>query len=245
MSELFANSGQPSSAALSAPSLMGLFVPGIDNPNMVDGLGLYTPWGGGGTYRKYSDYGLSDDSTPQGTQLRDLGNSLFSAGGNPAYNFEGIAGPTGPPGPQGPPGRVTVQQILFPVGSAQYGSVLNQLQNWNAAEDTLPYGGTSHVEWNETWTKLSVATIKTWNEIATDEDGSFILIASDSGIYVSTNSGSTWALKTPFSEHFLDVGVSDASGNAVALGENDSDYGKIWKSADYGANWTGIVISTA
>jgi len=242
MGVVFADTGQSSDVGLGSPTLQGIYLPGIDNPDLADGLGIYTPWGGGSTARKYGDYGPSEGDT----QLRDLNNGLFSsAGQGVSYNIEGLTGPQGPPGPAGPPGQVTIQQLLYPVGSADLSSLLLQLQAQSGVTDTLTYGAATHIEWNETWVPMPVAATKTWNDFALNHDGSFMLIASDLGLYVSTNTGSSWAAKTVSpAEGFLMGNVSDASGNAVSLGETSRVDGKFWASSNYGSTWAQVVLST-
>ena len=51
MAEIFAHSGE-SSAAGSIPRLQGIFIPGIDAPDIQDGFGLITPLGGGSSGRR-------------------------------------------------------------------------------------------------------------------------------------------------------------------------------------------------
>jgi hypothetical protein len=241
MAQLFQESGDTSNVESASPTLWGEFVAGIDNPMQTDGLGLVTPWGSGATARAYLEYGINVPQSPDDTLLQSLG-AASGSGALFTYSVNGVVGPQGEMGPQGPPGITTIQTILYPVTSGDLGSVLKQLEAWNAAEDTIPYGATSHIEWEERWVKMDVAAIRTWNDAAVDEDGSFMLIASDSGIHVSTDSGVTWALKTPTDEDFLFVDVSDASGNAVALGDTGKSNGELWVSSNYGANWTKVTI---
>jgi hypothetical protein len=240
MSQIFQNSGDQTSAEAVSPTLRGLYLAGIDNPMQADGLGIVIPWGSGATARAYLEYGINDPQSPDDTFLQGLG----MATGTPlAFTLDGLTGPQGEMGPQGPPGITTIQSILFPVTSGDLSSVLKQLEAWNAAEDTIPYGSSSHIEWEERWVKLDIAAIRTWNDIAIDEDGSFLLIASDSGIHVSTDSGDNWTTRTPEAVEFECVGVSDATGNAVALdGTNKAD-GIYWKSTDSGANWSQVTVS--
>ena len=97
MSEVFVNSGENSDiTAGPAPQLQGLFIPGIDNSEFVDGFGIVTPWGGGRTARRYGDYGISTEISNQDTQLNDIARGLIPAEGG--YNFEGFEGPQGPRG---------------------------------------------------------------------------------------------------------------------------------------------------
>jgi hypothetical protein len=90
---------------------------------------------------------------------------------------------------------------------------------------------------------MDVADVRTWNDAAIDEDGSFMLLASDSGIHVSSDSGGTWSTEVPTAEGFSYVGVSDADGNAVALGDVGYEYGKLLVSIDYGASWSEVTLA--
>jgi hypothetical protein len=246
MAELFGQSGSMEDLAVAPPQMLDLFVPGIDNPAMIDGLGIVTPWGSGTTLRKSDVYGPSSSSDANSTLLNDLSSTSARGGGNISYNFEGLVGPQGEAGAPGPPGAVTIQQLFipFPVGNFDVETTLKQLTNWGAAPNTMIYGGASHIEWNDPWIPMPIANIKSWNESAIDEDGSFMLVASDYGIFVSVNSGEDWSLKTPGSESTLCVSCAASNGRAVAVGEESGDYGKIWTSSDFGSNWSEITIST-
>lgn len=242
MTQLFSESGDLSNVEITAPTLQGLFVPSIDKSLSDNSLGIVTPWGSGATTRSYTDYGTSLATSSSESYLNDLSSSLIG-GESIQYDIGGLVGPQGKRGPQGLAGVTTIQQVVIG-GLGDLSSTLAQFEAWNAAEDTIPYGATEHVQWEEAWTKLDVYDIATWNDAAIAQDGSFMLLASDSGIHVSTDTGAAWALETPSAEGFRCVGVSDASGNAVALGEDGRDYGTYWKSADYGDNWTSVTIST-
>ena len=101
MADVFTTSGENTeSVAAPTPQLQGMFVPSIDNAMATDGLGIVTPWGGGGTARRYGDYGLSAEVSRQSTQLNDLATG-FIPGGGATYNFEGLVGPQGIPGRDG------------------------------------------------------------------------------------------------------------------------------------------------
>jgi hypothetical protein len=250
MAELIPDSGSSEDVALSPPNLQGQYIPAIDQQIVTDGFGLVTPLGGGSSVRVYDSYGISESKSAEGTQLNDM-SSYFSAagGGEVTYNLEGLVGPQGVagaaglpgmPGKDGRDGKDGTNNVV--IGLIGLGSSLEQIENWDAAEDTIIYGGATHTVWYEPWVSMPVYNIKTWNDAAIDEDGSFVIIASDSGIHVSTDTGSSWSLKTPDSEDFIQVSISDASGNAVVLGEDSKDEGKIWVSSDYGANWSQVTV---
>lgn len=242
MAQLYQESGDLSGISVSSPTLQGLFVPSIDKSLYGNGLGLVTPWGSGSTARGYTDYGTSEASSSYDSFLNDLSNSLLGSGKSLSYDIGGLSGPQGPAGPQGPPGITTIQQVM--IGAmGDLSSVLAQLELWNAAEDTIPYGASSHIEWEEAWVKMDIAAVRTWNDAAIDEDGSFMLLASDAGLYVSTDTGDTWALEVVSpAEGFSCVGVSDASGNAIALGSTSKTDGTLWISSNYGSSWSEVTV---
>lgn len=80
-----------------SPFLQGLYLPAIDNPNLLDGFGLVIPWGGGKTANRM-DYGLSETPLPSNRLLN------LVPGDSITYKFAGLDGPMGPPGPPGPRG---------------------------------------------------------------------------------------------------------------------------------------------
>lgn len=250
MAELFVNSGQSENVGIAAPALRGNYIAGIDIPNMQNGLGLTTPWGSGNTLRTYQVGDSVSEFSAEATQLRDLSNIFASQSDPVSYDIGGFTGPQGPPGPPGPAGLsgvTTVQQVYLPfnIGVASYETVLEQLVDWGATgdmEDTLPYGGANHIEWDEPWHPMPIAAISDWNDSALDEDGSFMLVGYDGGMYVSTDSGSNWTQEIPEAVNFQDVWVSDASGSAIALDDTNADDGKIWTSTDYGANWSQVSL---
>lgn len=242
MTQLYKESGDLSGISVSSPALQGLFVPSIDKSLYGNGLGLVTPWGSGATARGYTAYGTSEASSSYDSLLNDLGTSLMGGGKSLSYDIGGLTGPQGPAGPQGPPGITTIQQVVIG-GATDPSSILAQLELWNAAEDTIPYGATSHTEWEEGWTKMDVAGVRTWNDAAISEDGSFMLLAFDAGLYISVDSGDTWTLSEPSAGSFIGAAVSDTDGNAVALEEEGADYGKVWVSGDYGETWMEITLA--
>ena len=97
MADVFTQSGDLSTVGTPAPLLQGVYIPAIDNPDLLDGFGLVIPWGSGKTARRV-DYGLSAEPNPAG-RLMDLWPA-----DNITYKFAGLDGPQGPPGPPGPRG---------------------------------------------------------------------------------------------------------------------------------------------
>ena len=125
MAEVFTNSGENSNnVVVPPPQLQGIFLPGIDDTQKIDGFGVVTPFGGGSTVRKYFDYGISAEGPQQNTQLNDL--SRINPTGGTTYNFEGLVGPQGPIGPPGPRG-------ISSLSSLPYGYVLPANSNFLAA----------------------------------------------------------------------------------------------------------------
>ena len=162
MSEIFVNSGENSDiTAGPPPQLQGLFVPGIDNPLAIDGFGIVTPWGGGGTARKYIDYGISDRISSESTQLRDLASSLIPAeGGGISFGLEGPQGLRGIQGPRGLPGIISLLGLNLPPSFQQNSNfvaalphnidLINQL---GTAADKLVYTDTYNSFTRFIWTE--------------------------------------------------------------------------------------------
>lgn len=245
MSELFANSGQnANNMAVAAPFLDGDFVAGIDNPTATDGFGLVIPLGGGTTTRRYSDYGISSaEATSEQSQLNDL-SSFVATGDNIVYNLEGLLGPQGEKGDKGDPGQIIIQNI----GSTNYLTSIDEIvqeiiNNWTTS-DTIIYTSGSSVYWNSAWEKMSIdAAVKNWNESDIDEDGSFMIIAANEGIYVSTDTGDTWDKKNPTVEEFEKISCSENGNKVVGLGNVGKTLATILVSPDYGENWSEVTIT--
>ncbi|KKM21892.1 hypothetical protein LCGC14_1630900, partial [marine sediment metagenome] len=141
MSEIFVNSGEDSkNFSTPTPRLQGLFLPSMDNPLAVDGLGIVTPWGGGGTARKYTEYGYVPE---QNIQLNDLASSLIPAeGGGFSFGLEGPQGLRGFPGQRGLPGIITVLGLNLPTNSNFVAALPHNIDQINAlgtAVDKLAY----------------------------------------------------------------------------------------------------------
>lgn len=245
MSELFSSSGQNAdNLSVASPLLDGDYVSGIDNPVATDGFGLVIPLGGGTTTRRYSDYGItSAEATSEQSQLSDL-TRLVSTGDNITYNLEGLLGPQGEKGDKGDPGQIIIQNI----GSTNYLTSIDEIvqeiiNNWTTS-DTIIYTSGSSVYWNSAWDKMFIdAAVKDWNDSDIDEDGSFMIIAADEGVYVSTDTGDTWGKKVPNSETFENISCSDDNGKAITLGGTSKSDGSIWVTSDYGVNWTEKKVS--
>jgi hypothetical protein len=74
-----------------------VYIPTIDDPDMLDGFGLVIPWGGGKTAKR-AQYGIPSQVQATSRLLN------LVPGDNINYKFEGLDGPQGPPGPPGPRG---------------------------------------------------------------------------------------------------------------------------------------------
>ena len=97
MADVFTRSGEPAVVGVPSPFLQGLYLPAIDNPDLLDGFGLVIPWGGGKTANRV-EYGLSETPLPSNRLLN------LVPGDSITYKFSGLDGPMGPPGPPGPRG---------------------------------------------------------------------------------------------------------------------------------------------
>jgi len=121
--------------------------------------------------------------------------------------------------------------------------VLEQIAPTWTTEDTIVYANRLNVKWNKTWEWMPVASgVNSWNEADMDEDGSFMVIAADDGLYISTDTGVNWTLEDPGTETYSNVQVDASSGKAVALGDTSKETGWIWGSSDSGLNWEPILV---
>ena len=242
MSEIFVNSGENSNNFQTpTPRLQGLFLPGIDNPLAVDGLGIVTPWGGGGTARKYTDYGYAPEQT---TQLSDLASSLIPAeGGGISYNLEGLVGPQGERGRDGLDGIIHIMGLNLPQNSNFVAALphnIDQINQLGTAANKLTYTDVLNTYTELIWTERQPAgdAGKDWVFLASDSDGSNLIAAVDGGrLYTSDDYGVTWTERTP-------AGAADKNWQTVA---SDSDGShlivvisgeRIYTSADSGVSWT-------
>ena len=244
MGELFTTSGEKEGNVVTpTPQLQGLFLPGIDNPQTIDGFGIVTPWGGGSGTRRYNDYGISPSVSNQSTQLYDLANSLVPAeGGGVSYNFEGLIGPRGLPGKDG---TTTILHEYTGLNSNYLTALphnIDQMNQLGTAADKIIYTDTyttSFPDSDATWTERDpTGTTQTWNAMASDSDGSNLIAgAYNDRLYTSVDSGVNWTERQPAG----DVGqpwrsvASDDDGSHLIAGVYG---GRLWTSADSGANWT-------
>jgi len=245
MAEVFSSTSSEGNGTI-YPVISGDYVPALDDFSFEGSLGVVDLWGGGATARVTGDAGdvslVSGSQQPVAPQI--TGNSI-------TYNIEGIVGPQGAQGPKGDPGSITTlkQQVFVPYGDADLADVLIQIRDtWgagNGSAETILYSESVEVWWDRPWDHMPIAAITSWNDAAIDLDGSFMLVVSDAGIYVSIDTGGSWAAKTPDTEDFLQVSCSSSSGRAVVLGEESLDYGKIWVSSDAGANWSQVSLELA
>lgn len=237
MAEVFVHSGEDSDGvAAPAPRLQGIFVPGIDAPDIQDGFGLITPLGGGATTRQYTQYGVSNIISAQETQLHDL--SIAPAEGQ-TFNFEGLIGPQGIPGPPGAPGII---QIIYTPNSNFLTALpdnIDQINQLGTAADRLIYTSAYTATRNFVWTKTDIdSVVNSWNDSDINTDGSFLIVAADAGIYVSTDNGDTWNKYNPDSDTYEQTSCEASGGDAVTLGTSGKDRGAILVTSDYGVNWT-------
>lgn len=87
----------------------------------------------------------------------------------------------------------------------------------------------------QTWTQTSAPTNLMWNALACSSDGRTLLAVEKTGLYTSTNSGSTWTqaqVPSPFWNTWRAGSVS-ADGVKMTAG----DYGGIYTSTNSGQTW--------
>lgn len=243
MSESFNISGESSNiTAGPPPQLQSLFIPGIDNSQFIDGFGVVTPWGGGGTARRYGDYGISTEISSQSTQLNDLASSLIPTEGDGiSFGLEGPQGIQGIPGRDGLPGIITVMGLNLPFNSNFLTELPHNLDLMNAlgtAANKLIYTSAYTAYRNFVWSNTSIAAVKSWNDSDINTDASFLIIAGDAGIYISTDDGDSWNTYTPDDDTYIQASCAASGGKAVVLGNTYREDGKIWITSDYGVNWT-------
>jgi len=239
MAEIFTTSGEDSdNTVVPRPVLQNLFIPGIDNPLAIDGFGIVTPWGGGSTTRKYSDYGISSDISNQSTQLNDLSSSFISAGvGNISYDLEGLVGPQGIPGKDGTTLIIHEYVGLNSSYITELPHNIDLLSSLGTAADKLLYTSAYTAYDSFVWANTTIAAVKSWNDSDINTDASFFIIAADAGIYISTDDGDSWGKDNPDDDTYIQTSCAGASGEAVVLGNTYKTEGKILITENYGVTW--------
>ena len=246
MSEAFSTSGESSDiTAGPAPQLQGLFLPGIDNPQFVDGFGVVTPWGGGGTARRYGDYGIRTDISNQSTQLSDLASSLIPAeGGGISFGLEGPRGIQRIQGPQGLPGIISIMGLNLPQNSNFLTALphnLDLINGLGSAVNKLIYTDAYNTYTELAWTERQPkgATNEDWYGLASDSDGSHLIAGANVGrLWTSADSGATWTERQPagaINRNWAGV-ASDSDGSHLIVGQ--ASIGRLYTSANYGVTWT-------
>lgn len=244
MAEIFANSGGvEANFGIPAPNLLGDFIPGIDIPDFQDGFGLVTPLGGGATARRYGDYGVSSGDSWRDTQLQGL---QFPPVEGSSFNFEGLIGPQGIPGRDGRDGVTTI--IGLPAYNSNFLAALpytvGLINSLGTAADKMVYTDSFTTFYDFVWSPISIdAAVNSWNEADLNTDGSFQIIAADEGIYISTDSGSSWTKYVPDSDDFINVSCAATGGKAILLGNTEREEGTLWVTSNYGVDWTEKTVS--
>ncbi|KKM08068.1 hypothetical protein LCGC14_1727590, partial [marine sediment metagenome] len=249
MAEIFTTSGENSdNVVVPPPLLQGVFIPGIDDSQALDGFGLVTPFGGGNSTRKYGDYGLSAEVSGQDTQLRDLANAFVPGGvGGINYNLEGLVGPQGIPGIGGLDG---VTQVIHSFGSPNSNFLtelphnLDEINDLGTAINQMIYtsGITTYVQSTGWADKSPTGNQTNWGYFAIDSDGSNIIAAEFGGssgrLYTSVDYGDNWTERRPSGADaaFNWSGMaSDSDGSHLIAGQTN---GRLYTSADSGGTWT-------
>lgn len=239
MSELFANSGQiENNYSLNAPQLDGDFLSSIDNAAYSDGLGLVIPLGGGGTARRYSDYGVSPVDVPTTNIQSAEAYNLATGGSNLSYNISGLVGPQGEKGEKGDPGEIQVYTIggnfLTGLGRdlSSYNTGLSgiDVNSFLYTSEVLLVGGS--FSWAETQPLGDTGGL--WFDAATNDDGSklALVVSSTNSLYLSDDYGGSWA------GSFAGVNLQSVASNkdGSVLGINGAY--ELWISTDGGDNWS-------
>ena len=105
------------------------------------------------------------------------------------------------------------------------------------------------------WTQLYIP-VNTWTSMTSNSSGSRLALVNDlekisSGIYVSSNGGTSWSeLTTDFTDTWMSVRTNQ-SGNVIVAGGNDSyylvtsfDYGSTWTMGDIYLPWSGVCTNS-
>jgi len=237
MAQIFPSAGQSADDGVTYPDLYGVYVPSIDNAQGLDGLGITSPWSAGPTAIKTGEAG---SYTAVGGAVSS-GALSISGGTAVTYNIEGLVGPQGIQGVPGDPGLISTikQQVFVPYGTEDIDTVLKQIRDEWTEENTILYSSESTIFWDRPWVLLPVkAGVLSWNDASVGTDGEYIGIVSDEGIYVSTDGGDNWTETDPGTETYSSVRVAGTSGDGVAVGDTTKASGKVWTTANSGANWS-------
>lgn len=245
MAEIFVHSGEDSGSGVApAPRLQGIFVPGIDTPDIQDGFGLVTPLGGGATTRQYTQYGVSNVISAQETQLHNL--TINPAEGQ-TFNLEGLLGPQGIQGTPGIDGITTLLHLYGAPNSSFLTALPNnidQIDQLGTTTNVMLYVSSYDSTFNFVWAKTDIdSVVKSWNDSGINTDGSFLIVAADAGIYVSTDDGDSWDKYNPDSDEYEQINCEASGGDAVALGTSGKDRGAILVTNDYGVNWSEVTVT--
>jgi photosystem II stability/assembly factor-like uncharacterized protein len=232
MGEIFINSGENGDITSGpAPQLQGLFIPGIDNSQFVDGFGVVTPWGGGSTTRRYNDYGIRSDISIQSTQLSDLASSLIPAEGDGiSFGLEGAQGIQGIPGRDGLPGIITVLGLNLPQNSNFVAALphnIDLINDLGTAVDKLIYTDAynSFGGGDPTGADLASGTI----------DGDALATYGSWTEQEITLIGWTERQPAGDTDDDWEQAASDSDGSNLIVA---SSLGRIYTSDDYGVTWT-------
>jgi hypothetical protein len=239
MAAIFPASGDVTQYNGFPPNLHDVLITGIDNAEFFDGWGTIIPLGGGGSQRNKLTYGPSAEATT------DLPVDIGITGQLLSYDVSDFDSQTltRP--------RINPLSVQLPeepeykppaTGIPELSPILSNVSDWEST-DTIMYSVSQKYYWEHAWTLLDVAAITSWNDFAADTDGSFLLLATDSGIYKSTDTGASWGSSDPGSENYLYVGCSGATGNGIALGEDARLNGKVWKTSNYGSSWAEVTVT--
>ncbi len=252
MAKLFPETGQSTDVAVSPPNLRGVFIPGMDQPTFADGFGLVTPLGGGGSLRKYQEYGPSAEVDSDNTQLRNINQALGAFGSsNSVYNFEGLVGLPGVPGRDGLPGI----SLLFGIGSGGGGGAvsatsgllalpynIDSINDLGTAADKLIYTSSYTTTVVFRWVNTPIAAVSSWNDSDINTEADFFIVAANAGIYISTDNGNNWSVNNPDADIYIQANCAAFGGKAVVLGETERTDGIIWTTVDYGVNWISKIV---
>ena len=115
---------------------------------------------------------------------------------------------------------------------------LDLINNLGTAANKLIYTSTDTTYRDFVWNNTLIAAVSSWNDSDINVDASFLLIAGDAGIYISTDDGDSWGKDNPDADTYIQASCAGASGEAVVLGNTERTVGTIWVTEDYGVNWT-------